>query len=91
MAYIAPDSIVRILRNIPLDNTYKDTILFDSVASQTTYFTNKAKYSYLECSYLRKENKIRVAIKADNLYDCNYIMFQNKLLVLNGFTHLLQM
>lgn len=78
MAYIAPDSIIRILRNVPLDNTYKDTILFDSTANQTTYFTNKAKYSYLECSYLRKENKIRVAIKADNLYDCNYIMFQNK-------------
>ena len=45
MAYIAPDSIIRILRNVALDNTYKDTILFDRTANQTTYFTNKAKYS----------------------------------------------
>ena len=26
--YIAPTSIVKILRNIPLDNTYKDTLYF---------------------------------------------------------------
>lgn len=78
MAYIAPDSIVKILKDVPLNDTYKDTILFDDVTSQTAYFINKAKYSYLECTYLRKENKIRVGIEADNLYDCNYIMFQNK-------------
>ena len=78
MAYITPDSIVRILKDVPLDNTYKDTISFQSATAQANYFAGKTKYNNVQYTYLRKENKIRVEILADNLYDCNYIMFQNK-------------
>ena len=41
--YIAPTSIVKILRNIPLDNTYKDTLYFANEGAQSTYFLTQMK------------------------------------------------
>lgn len=75
--YIAPDTTVRVLKNVPLDNTYRDTIYFTSVASQTSYFSGLTKYTVNDYTYQRKERVLCIGIKADNLYDCNYIMFQN--------------
>ena len=76
--YIAPGTAVRLLRNIPLDSTYNHTIYFGSRSAQTSYFSSMAKYSLNEYTYQRvKRGVIRVGIVADNLYDCNYVMFQN--------------
>lgn len=77
--YIRPDTIIRILKNVPLDMTYNHTIYWDSVDAQVTYFTSKAKHSLSNQSYQRVEKGlIRVGIPAEQLYDCNYLMFQNK-------------
>lgn len=63
---------------MPLDNTYNHTILFTSTSSQQTYFAGKAKYTATNYTYQRAtKNVIRVNYKADLLYDCNYLMFQN--------------
>lgn len=75
--YIAPDSIITILKDIPLDNTYTNTLYFASASAQSSYFASKAKYTFSNYTYLRKEQVIRVETKVDNLYDCNYIMFKN--------------
>lgn len=75
--YIAPNSIVYVLSGVPLDNTYEHTIYFDSKTSQQSWFSSKRKYTFERCTYLRKERVIRVEVNPDNLYDCNYIMFQN--------------
>lgn len=76
--YIAPGTAVRLLRNIPLDSTYNHTIYFGSRSAQTSYFSSMAKYSLNDYTYQRvKRGVIRVGIVADNLYDCNYVMFQN--------------
>lgn len=80
MAYIAPDTIVRILKNVPLDDTYDHTIKFSSLTAQQNYFSSSSvvKYTLNDQSYQRvNKNKMRVEIKSDNLYDCNYIAFQN--------------
>lgn len=80
MAYIAPDTIVRIMKNVPLDNTYDHTVWFTSQSAQETYFSSVGvlKYTLNDQSYQRTyKNKIRVEITADNLYDCNYMAFQN--------------
>lgn len=76
--YIAPNTTIRLLNNVPLDNTYRNTIYFVNEADQTAYFQSKAKYSFANQSYQRvNKGKLRIAKKADDLYDCNYLMFQN--------------
>ena len=75
--YIAPNSTIHILRNVPLDNTYKNTIHFNDTAEQASYFTGLSKYTVSNYTYQRKERILRVGLLADNLYDCNYIMFKN--------------
>lgn len=77
MAYVTPNSNVILLHNVPLDNTYRDTIYFSSKAEQTSYFMGLAKYNNIQYSYIRKERVIRVGIECDNLLDCNYLMFKN--------------
>lgn len=80
MAYIAPDTIVKIMKNVPLDNTYDHTVWFASKVAQETYFSGSGvvKYTLSKQSYQRTyKNKIRVEVTADNLYDCNYMAFQN--------------
>lgn len=80
--YIAPNTTIKILKNVPLDLTYDDTIYFSPDSSGDTlqyqYFSQKAKYTLTEQTYQRvKRGWIRVGIMSDNLYDCNYLMFQN--------------
>lgn len=60
-----------------LDNTYQHTIHFNGPVKQSAYFSSLAKYSVTNYTYQRKERVLRVGILADNLYDCNYLMFQN--------------
>lgn len=75
--YIAPNSTIRILHNVTIDNTYQHTIHFNSSNEQASYFAGLSKYTVANYTYQRKERILRVGILADNLYDCNYIMFQN--------------
>lgn len=76
--YIQPQTNIRILKNVPLDTTYGHTIYFSDASSQQTYFTGKQKYNLGNYTYQRvKKGVARVGIKSDNLYDCNYMMFQN--------------
>ncbi|MBO7734546.1 MAG: hypothetical protein J6S67_18420 [Methanobrevibacter sp.] len=76
--YIVPNSTIRLLRNIRLEPDYTNTIYFASVSAQTSYFTSKTKYILTAQSYQRVNKGVcRVNYKAEDLYDCNYLMFQN--------------
>ena len=79
--YIEPNSNIKIYHNVPLDNTYNHTLYFNSLAEQNTFFhtnQNIIKYNLTAQSYQRVvKGSMRVAVKADNLYDCNYLSFQN--------------
>lgn len=81
-----PNTVVKVLRNVPLDSTYTDTRWFDSESDQVAFFTGKAKYTFTDMTYQRVNNSVaqprspltcRVPRIADDLYECNYIMFQN--------------
>lgn len=87
MPDFVPATIVRVLKDVPLDSTYSDTIKFASQAAQTAFFTGKAKYSFTDFTYQRVNSSVaqprgprsvRVPRVADDLYDCNYLMFQNR-------------
>lgn len=76
--YIQPTTNIKLLRNVPLDTTYEHTIYFDDANKQHSYFNGLAKYNLTNYTYQRvKRGVSRVGIKADSLYDCNYMMFQN--------------
>lgn len=79
--YIEPNSNIKIYKNVPLDNTYNHTLYFPSLAKQDAYFHGNRgilKYNLTAQSYQRVvKGSMRVAVKADNLYDCNYLAFQN--------------
>lgn len=74
---MSPLTTVKILKNVPLDNRYRDTLDFSSVSLQSAYFSGKSKYTFNNCTPVKMQNTIRIPRKADDLYDCNYIMFQN--------------
>lgn len=76
--YIAPNTDIKILKNVPLDVTYEHTIYFTSLSQQTEYFSSKCKHPFSNQSYQRvKNNRMRINKKAEDLYDCNYLMFKN--------------
>lgn len=76
--YIEPQTNIKLLSNVPIDNTYEHTLYFATAASQAAYFMTKAKYNLSAYTYQRVTRGVcRVGIVADNLYDCNYMMFQN--------------
>lgn len=76
--YIQPNSQIKLLKNVPLDATYNHTILFTNATAQSSYFISCAKYSLDQQSYQRvNKGTMNVQVNAENLYDCNYLMFQN--------------
>ena len=82
MADISPNSVIKVLSNVPLDPTYEHTIYFASKTDQLNYFdpltNSKVKYSFQNNTYQRVNSGVlRIARCADDLYDCNYLMFQN--------------
>lgn len=82
--YIEPNSVIRLLTNVPLDPTYDHTIYWDDVtadlakAKQIRYFSSMTKHLLQRQTYQRVQRGfINVGITAEDLYDCNYLMFQN--------------
>lgn len=82
---ITPNTDLRILHNVPLDNSYEHTIYFgeqnnvqSTLNAQAQYFSSKTKYTFNELTYQRVYNNVlRIERNADDLYDCNYLMFRN--------------
>ena len=67
-----------LLKGVPLDNTYTDTIYFGSVSAQRSHFQSYTSKVFLQQSYQRvNKNTLRVQVKADDIYDYNYLIFQN--------------
>lgn len=76
--YIAPDSKIYLLANVPLDDKYEHTIWFNNADDQFSYFNSLAIHKLDNQSYQRKAVGVaRVAVPADDLYSCNYMMYQN--------------
>ena len=76
--FIEPNTDIRLLHGCPLDPEYVNTILFENATAQTAYFISLTKYNLSAQTYQRHTNgTARVSIPAENLFDCNYMMFKN--------------
>lgn len=81
---IAPNSTIILLSGVPLDNTYTDTIYFSTEALQRTWFqsggagSGVTRKTYTAQSYQRiRKGVARIDVKADDIYNVNYMAFQN--------------
>lgn len=78
MAEIIPNSDFLILKDVPLESDYTNTLYWSNKESQTSYFRSKAKYTLSAQQYQRHAlGVMRIGLKADDLLDCNYVMFRN--------------
>ena len=76
--YIEPNTSIYILKGVPLDPTYDHTIYWTYPTDQVSYFLGKAKHTLTRQMYQRSnKGSMRIKKKAEELYDCNYLMFQN--------------
>lgn len=65
------------LLDVPLENDYKNTLYFGSASAQQTYFSSRVRFTFTDFSYQRKDHFIRVPRQYDDVYKCNYVMYQN--------------
>lgn len=76
--YIQPQTNIKLLTDVPLDTTFRHTILFSSSSAQYNYFAGKQKKGWSNYTYQRvNKGKMRVSATSDDIYDVNYLMFQN--------------
>lgn len=76
--YIEPNSTVKLLKGVPLDTSYRNTVVWDSVTAQVNGFSTFTKHTLSNQTYQRINKGIfRCDKSADVCYDCNYMMFQN--------------
>jgi hypothetical protein len=74
---VSPNSEVRLLSDVPFNNTYEHTRHFTATQDQTNYFLGLVSHSYLDFTYVREEQAIKVPAEYDSILDCNYLMFKN--------------
>ena len=65
------------LLDVPLESDYKNTLYFASETAQHNYFETSIVKSYTDFAYQRKDKLIRIPDIYDNIYHCNYVMYQN--------------
>lgn len=78
--YIEPNSIIKLYKYIPLDTSFNHTLYFANREEQNFYFHGLAPVKYVlnNQSYQRVvKGKMRIEKKADDVYNCNYLAFQN--------------
>lgn len=76
--YIAPNSTVCLLTGVPCDKSYVHTLYFENKNEQYSYFYGKRVKTFTNVSYQRhSKNSIRLECLADDIYNVNYLMFQN--------------
>lgn len=76
--YIVPNTTIYLLKNIPLNKSYEHTVYYPDKDAQALAFMKYKKYTLTDYSYQRSQlGTIRVALKYEQLIDCNYLMFKN--------------
>lgn len=70
---------VILLKGVPIDGSQKDQLWFESKADQENYFVGNVDLepASFECSYVRKQDALRIDVNAEKLYDYNYLTFLN--------------
>ena len=74
-----PQTEVHLLSNVPFNFSYNNVMDFDTVEEQTTYFLNKSVMIFEDLTHQRvNNNSINLEVAYEDLYNVNYMMFQNE-------------
>lgn len=86
MSLIEPNSRIDFLRGVPFDPSYENTMYFDNINQQVSYFDTKIAVPFERFSYVRADRgyiKVGWSIDGGNataikdLYNANYMRFKN--------------
>lgn len=72
-----PAGRCHVCKGVPFDNSYSDTLIYTSKAAQLAVMLSYSKIARDDFTPVRMQNKIRFPACADEVYDCNYIMWNN--------------
>lgn len=73
-----PQTEVHLLSNVPFNFSYNNVMDFNNLEDQIAYFLNKSKLTFNDLTYQRvNNNTINLEVAYEELYDINYMMFQN--------------
>ena len=79
--YIAPSSTFKFCSGVPLTKTYEHVGYWSSESAQYNAINSYAEHTETNVSFIRGgaggQTVIRSSIVYSELYDCNYLMFQN--------------
>ena len=73
---ITPETRVHLL-SVPLENNMKNTLWFANKTDQYNYFYSTRKKTNIDFTYQRKDKTMTVPYLVDDIYNCNYVMYQN--------------
>ncbi len=82
--YFEPNTTIKLLHNIPFDNTFENTWWFDNPTQQRDHFskTDYVVATLANSNYQRfDEQSVNVNLPIGKIYDVNYMMFQNNTIV----------
>ena len=77
MALFTPETNVHLCSNIPLNNSYQDTISFTDLNAQLNYFFSKDVHSFDTFTFQRHDHAIRVPVNAETMNGINYAIYRN--------------
>ena len=79
MASIFLSSVVKFFTAVPLDDTYQNTLYFDTLADQLTYFNSLTPLQTLQANQYTRvtDGEFQANCEIGQLYNANYMMFQN--------------
>ena len=69
---ITPETRVHLL-----ENNMKNTLWFANKTDQYNYFYSTRKKTNIDFTYQRKDKTMTVPYLVDDIYNCNYVMYQN--------------
>lgn len=76
--YIAPNSTIVLLRDVPIDQAQEHTLWFPDANTQANYFIGRNGVTLSQQYYVRQgRGVIKVEATADLIYNCNYLMYKN--------------
>lgn len=79
MQMIAPNTDIILCKGVNIDRNYTHTLRSDNLDDQYSKIIKYKKRVFPKNTYQRtNEGKLRIEALADDLYDCNYLIFQNK-------------
>lgn len=77
MSTVVPNGQIRFFTGVPIDDTYENTLYFDNVSQQTSYFLGLTPVHRMMGATRVRDGVIKVNALSDTILTCNYMMFQN--------------